>query len=205
MKKILAMLPLMAIVIVMCIFCSCNNRSKALTDEKLNISADDVLALINKQSVSKEDMTVLAEKSGMSIVNEIEEKEELPGDWEEEGQEVPYQVIYALLSGKGVIQRDCKDNWGERKYSLAESEDRGFGIIIEGESTIEDHNDFILSSIRLAFTFREEANEFEETVEKKGKFALTDDGKQINGAGLMLSSYEENKLHWVEIARLIEH
>ena len=204
MKNKMALLPLAAMVIVMSVFCSCNNGSKALTYESLNISADDVLALINKQSVSKEEMSALAEKSGMSIVNEIEEEEELPGDWEE-GQEAPYQVIYALLSGKGVIQRDCKDNWGERKYSLAESEDRGFGIIIEGESTIEDHNDFILSSIRLAFTFREEANDFEETVEKKGKFALTDDGKQINGAGLILSSYEENKLHWVEIARLIEH
>ena len=198
------MLPLAAMVIVMGVFCSCNNGSKALTYESLNISADDVLALINKQSVSKEEMSALAEKSGMSIVNEIEEKEELPGDWEE-GQEAPYQVIYALLSGKGVIQRDCKDNWGERKYSLAENEYRGFGVIIEGESTIEDHNDFILSSIRLAFTFREEANEFEETVEKKGKFTLTDDGKLINGAGLILSSYEENKLHWVEIARIIEH
>ena len=205
MKKIVYLMPLMAMFMMMSVFCSCSNGNKALIDDSLNIPVDDVLALINKQSVSKEEMTVLAEKSGMSIVNEIEEKEELPGEWEEVGQEVPYQVIYALLSGKCVIQRDCKDNWGERKYSLAESEDRGFGIIIEGESTIEDHNDFILSSIRLAFTFREEANEFEETVEKKGKFALTDDGKQINGAGLILSSYEENKLHWVEIARLIEH
>lgn len=205
MKKLVNLMPLMAMVIVMSVLCSCNNGNKTLTDDSLNISVDDVLALINKQSVSKEEMSALAEKSGMSIVNEIEEKEELPGDWEEEGQEAPYQVIYALLSGKGVIQRDCKDNWGERKYSLAESEDRGFGVVIEGESTIEDHNDFILSSIRLAFTFREEANEFEETVEKKGKFALTDDGKLINGAGLILSSYEENKLHWVEIARLIEH
>lgn len=204
MKKLVNLMPLMAMVILSA-FCSCNSGNKTLTDESLNISADDVLELINKQSVSKEEMSALAEKSGMSMVNEIEEKEELPGDWEEDGQEAPYQVIYALLSGRGVIQRDCKDNWGERKYSLAESEDRGFGIIIEGESTIEDHNDFILSSIRLAFTFREEANDFEETVEKKGKFALTDDGKQINGAGLILSSYEENKLHWVEIARLIEH
>lgn len=204
MKKLVNLMPLMAMVILSA-FCSCNSGNKTLTDESLNISADDVLELINKQSVSKEEMSALAEKSGMSMVNEIEEKEELPGDWEEDGQEAPYQVIYALLSGRGVIQKDCKDNWGERKYSLAESEDRGFGIIIEGESTIEDHNDFILSSIRLAFTFREEANDFEETVEKKGKFALTDDGKQINGAGLILSSYEENKLHWVEIARLIEH
>ena len=138
----------------------------------------------------------------MKIVNEIEEYNNLAGDWE---SEAPYQVLYAVLSGKNVIQRDVKDEWGERKYSLVEDDDNGYGVVVEGESDFENHNHFWITSVRLGYTFREEAEEMFSEIEAKGDFKLTNDGQMINNDGHVLDSYQENKLHWVVIRHPIEH
>ncbi len=171
-------------------------------EEKLVINSDAVMDLFKKKGVEKSTIKQFVELSNMTIVNEIEEYNELLEEWE---GKVPFQIIYAVLSGKNVIQKDVKDEWGERKYSLVEDGDNGYGVVVEGESDFEDHNHFWITSVRLGYTFREEAEEMFSEIEAKGDFKLTNDDQMINDDGHILDSYQENKLHWVVISHPIEH